>query len=72
VQEFLFEHARNSISELRPRGPLRPDASERWHYEWWPEWVDQSDDTTMVPVVEKPDDILSFRACAGVVNGLAK
>jgi hypothetical protein len=58
VQEFLFEHARNSISELRPRGPLRPDTSERWHYEWWPEWVDQSDDTTMVPVVEKPDDIL--------------
>jgi hypothetical protein len=58
VQEFLFDRARNSIGDLRPRGPLRPDASQRWHYEWWPAWVDQSDDSTMVPIVEKAEDLL--------------
>ncbi|MFN8028417.1 MAG: hypothetical protein U0W40_19275 [Acidimicrobiia bacterium] len=58
MQEFLFERARNSIADLRPRGPLRPDTSERWRYEWWPEWSTSSDDSTMCSVVERPDDLL--------------
>lgn len=57
VQEELFLRARRRIGDLRPRGPLRPDASPEHWYSWWPEWVDQSDDDTLVPVVERPDDI---------------
>jgi hypothetical protein len=58
VQDALFRLARRRIGDLRPRGPLRPDnAPEHW-YTWWPDWVDQSDDETLVPVVERADDIL--------------
>jgi hypothetical protein len=58
VQTELFRRARRAIRELRPRGPLRPDnAPEHW-YSWWPDWVDQTDDDTLVPVVERADDIL--------------
>ena len=57
VQQTLFELARRPLGEIRPRGPLRPDnAPEHW-YSWWPEWVDQTDDATLVPVVERPEDI---------------
>lgn len=57
VQAELFRLARRRIGDLRPRGPLRPDPSPEHWYSWWPEWVDQSDDDTLVPVVERPDDI---------------
>jgi hypothetical protein len=57
VQSELFELARRRIGDLRPRGPLRPDTSAAHWYSWWPEWVDQSDDDTLVPVVEHPGDI---------------
>jgi hypothetical protein len=57
VQAFLFEHARNSIAELRPLGPLRPDGSPEHWLEWWPDWIDQSRDDTLVPVVERATDI---------------
>jgi hypothetical protein len=57
VQRELFERARRRIGDLRPRGPLRPDNSEQYWYTWWPDWVDQRSDDTMVPVVERPEDI---------------
>jgi hypothetical protein len=57
VQDVLFRRARRSIRDLRPRGPLRPDNAPEHRYSWWPEWVDQSDDDTLVPVVERPGDI---------------
>ncbi len=57
VQQELFRLARRRLGDIRPRGPLRPDASPEHWYTWWPDWVDQSDDDTMVPVVERPEDI---------------
>lgn len=57
VQAELFELARRRIGDIRPSGPLRPDGSERYWYSWWPGWVDQSSDDTLVPVVETPGDI---------------
>jgi hypothetical protein len=57
VQEKLFELARRRIGDIRPRGPLRPDSSPEHWYSWWPDWVDQSSDDTLVPVVETPGDI---------------
>ncbi|GJM38235.1 MAG: hypothetical protein DHS20C19_16020 [Acidimicrobiales bacterium] len=57
VQRELFELARRSIGSIRPRSPARPDNSPEHWYTWWPEWVDQSDDDTLVPVVESPEDI---------------
>ena len=57
VQRKLFELARRRIGDIRPRGPLRPDTSPEHWYSSWPEWVDQSSDDTLVPVVERPGDI---------------
>ncbi|MCB0993957.1 MAG: hypothetical protein KDB21_02620 [Acidimicrobiales bacterium] len=48
VQRELFARARRRLAELLPgSGP----------YEWWPDWVDRNDPDTMVPVVERPEDI---------------
>ena len=54
VQATLFQQARRRLGAIRPRGPLRPDNSPEHWYSWWPQWVDQSDDDTLVPVVEEP------------------
>jgi hypothetical protein len=58
VQAELFTRARRRIGDLRPLGPLRPDTSSEHWYTWWPDWIDQSDDDTLVPIVERADDIL--------------
>lgn len=57
VQAELFARARRRLDELRPRGPLRPDDDPAYFYEWWPDWVDQTRDDTMVPVVADPSAI---------------
>jgi hypothetical protein len=41
VQDELFLRARRRIGDLRPRGPLRPDADPSHFYAWWPDWVDR-------------------------------
>jgi len=50
VQRFLFEHARNPVRLYRNRA--------MWNMFDWPDWVDKEDDGFMVPLVEKPEDIL--------------
>ena len=57
VQRTLFELAARPLGEIRPRNALRPDNSAAHWYRWWPEWVDQSDDATLIPPVERPEDI---------------
>lgn len=57
VQDELFLRARRRLDELRPVSSQRPDTSPEHWYTWWPEWVDQSEDATAVPVVEQPRDI---------------
>ncbi|HUP72115.1 MAG TPA: hypothetical protein VM282_03625 [Acidimicrobiales bacterium] len=57
VQQGLFEIARRRIDDLRPAGPMRPNNEPQHHYTWWPDWVDQTRDDTLVPCVERPEDI---------------
>lgn len=57
VQRTLFQLARRRIGDIRPRGPLRPDNSPEHFSTFWPDWVDQSDDDTLVPVVASPEAI---------------
>ena len=55
VQQFLFEHARNAIRELKRGGPYGPDVGK---YAMWPRWIDRSDDDAMVPTARRPGDLL--------------
>ena len=55
VQQFLFEHARNPIRELKRGGPYGSDVQR---YKTWPRWVDRTDDDAMVPVTRRASDFL--------------
>lgn len=57
VRQHLFETARTPLGELRPRGSARPTADSEHFYEWWPTWIDQTDEDFPVPVAEKAEDI---------------
>lgn len=57
VQEVLYSLARRRLGDLRPRSPLRPDDDPAHFYEWWPDWIDQTDDDAMVPAVWGPESI---------------
>jgi hypothetical protein len=54
VKMFLFEHARRPVGMLRHGGPPQGD-ERRGHF--WPRFVDPDDDSQMVPVVRRPEDI---------------
>ena len=54
IRQFLFEHARKPVRELKHGGPPQGDAN-RGHF--WPRFVDANDDEQMVPVVRAPDRI---------------
>lgn len=57
IQAFLFERARRRLGDIRvhPDGRANVDADAR--YEWWPEWIDQSDPDAMIPVAWSPESI---------------
>lgn len=55
VQQFLFEHARNPIRELKRGGHYGPDVGK---YAVWPRWIDRSDDDALVPVARRSSDFL--------------
>lgn len=57
VQSFLWEHARRRIGEIRLCADGAPATDADSHYPWWPEWVDQSDPETRVPVTAAPEAI---------------
>ena len=49
VQKFLYERARNKVGLLKLRAMYKAEN--------WPDWVDQSDDDALCPIVGKPEDI---------------
>lgn len=55
IQQFLFEHARNPIRELKRGGPYGSDVAK---YKTWPRWIDRSDDNALVPVARRASDFL--------------
>lgn len=63
IKQYLFENARTSLGEIKksPYFPLK-----RW-VGIWPESIDLEDDTSMVPVVKGPEDIVLV--VAGGVGG---
>ncbi|MBI3964544.1 MAG: hypothetical protein HY329_02830, partial [Chloroflexi bacterium] len=57
VRKYLFEKARRRLGDLRPVSPRRPNLDAEHWYPWWPKWVNQASEDTMVPVVERPEAI---------------
>lgn len=55
VQQFLFEHARNPVRELKRGGPYGSDVGK---YQTWPRWINRSDDNAMVPVARQPSGFM--------------
>jgi hypothetical protein len=55
VQQFLFEHARNPVKELKRGGPYGADVEK---YKTWPRWVDRHDDEAQVPITRRASDFL--------------
>ena len=50
VQEFLFEHARMPIRDLRDRS--------YWNFRVWPDWYEEDNPDFMVPIVYAPEDFI--------------
>jgi hypothetical protein len=57
VRRALWDLSRRPLSEVRPRSNVRPDTSPQWFWDWLPESVDQSDESSLVPVTNSPDAI---------------
>ncbi|MBI4308609.1 MAG: hypothetical protein HY684_07380 [Chloroflexi bacterium] len=55
VQQFLFEHARTPLKKLR-RSPFWENASQETQ---WPKWIYLSNDDEQMPVVRRPEDIIT-------------
>lgn len=54
VRLFLYEHARKPVGLLRHGGPPQGDGHRGL---FWPRFVDPQDDSQMVPVVRRPENI---------------
>lgn len=57
VQEFLWQRARRRLGDIRVDAEGRPSLDAAAHYDWWPDWVDQGDAETRVPVTARPEAI---------------
>lgn len=53
VQQYLYEKARRRVGDLRRVGVY----GEEVHRNFWPVWLDRSDDNAMVPIARVPEDI---------------
>lgn len=57
VQDFLWRHARRRLGDIRVHPDGSPAVDAASHYAWWPDWIDQTDPETRVPVTATPDAI---------------
>lgn len=55
VQDFLWMHARRRLGDIRVEADGSPAIGSTSHYAWWPDWIDQTDPETRVPVCESPE-----------------
>jgi hypothetical protein len=53
VRNFLFEHARRPMSDIRIGGHDR----ESTRASLWPKWLNPADETQLVPIARRPEDI---------------
>ena len=57
VQTFLWQTARRRLGDIRVAADGTPAVDQASHYDWWPEWIDQSDPESKIPVTWSADDI---------------
>lgn len=57
IQAFLWEKARRRLGDIRVHPDGRPNVDPDARYEWWPEWIDQSDPDARIPVAWSPESI---------------
>ena len=57
VQTFLWQQARRRLGDIRVEADGQPAISAAARYDWWPDWVDQEDPETRVPVTAAPEAI---------------
>lgn len=57
VRETVYRLSQRPLSEVRPRSAVRPDTSPEWFWDWLPDHVDQSDESSLIPVVDSPGQI---------------
>jgi hypothetical protein len=57
VQEFLWQNARRRLGDIRVNADGSPAIEPSAHYDWWPDWIDQSDPESRVPVTASPEAI---------------
>jgi hypothetical protein len=57
AQEFLYEHARRRLGDIRRLADGSPALRAQDRYHWWPDWIDQTDPDAMVPTVWGPQSI---------------
>ncbi len=53
VKKYLFDHARLPMRIVRKS----PYFAQSYSHGWWQKWIDISDDDTMVPLVDRYEDI---------------
>jgi hypothetical protein len=56
-QEHLWQRARRRLGDIRIGVDGEPAVDAASAYEWWPDWLDQTDPDAMVPVTWAPDAI---------------
>ena len=57
VQEFLWRTARRRLGDIRVEADGSPAITASARYDWWPDWIDQSDPDARVPVTASPEEI---------------
>jgi hypothetical protein len=57
VQDFLWRRARRRLGDIRVHADGTPATDAASHYAWWPDWLDQDDPETRVPVTATPGAI---------------
>lgn len=57
VQEFLWHKARRRLGDIRVNADGSPALDSSSHYDWWPDWVDQNDPDSKVPITASPQAI---------------
>ncbi|MCB0994555.1 MAG: hypothetical protein KDB21_05670 [Acidimicrobiales bacterium] len=56
-QEYLYERARRRLGDIRRRADGSAAVGDRDLSPWWPEWIDQDDPDSLVPVTSGPEAI---------------
>lgn len=57
IQQHLWLIARWRLGEIRLAADGSPAIDDKSRYEWWPDWVDQTDARSRVPTTWSPNDI---------------